>query len=297
MSLTPLEAHAICFTLVVLDMLARTLRLQYLVQGCGHHIGFRDSLMSNLFAEAGATLTPLRVGGEPARLAGMLSSGVPATASFVAIAFEVITAWPAMIVAAAWVFGRFAPEWWNTAGERLGASAREQWPWVAGVAVLSLVAWWFGRRLARVAPHRIQRPMRRILVYWRRMPWWPLAASFAFSMVNVVTRIALLPVLALALPAHPSLPTLAVGSFVLIYGQMILPTPAGAGAVELGFFGGAAGDLGGGGSWLLLAWRVYSSGLGTAAGVAWAVHAYGWPALRRFGRRVLGAPPADEGKG
>ena len=90
-----------------------------------------------------------------------------------------------------------------------------------------------------------------------------------------------------------SVPTLVVGSFVLIYGQMILPTPAGAGAVELGFLAGAAGDLGGGSHWLLLMWRLYSSGLGTAAGVAWAVHAFGWPALRRFGARVAGAPSGD----
>jgi len=290
MPLTALEVHGLCLALVVLDMLARTLRLQYLVQGCGHRLGFRDSLMSNLFAEAGATLTPLRVGGEPARLAGMLSSGVPATASFVAIAFEVITAWPALIVIGLWVFGRYAPEWWDTAGGRLGATLRTHWPWGLAVLLASVAAWWFGRRLARVAPHRIQRPMRRIMVYWRRMPWWPLAASFAFSAVNVVTRIALLPVLALALPEPPTVATLVVGSFVLIYGQLILPTPAGAGAVELGFFAGAAGDLGDGGSWLLLMWRLYSSGLGTAAGVAWAVHAYGWPALRRFGRRVVGAP-------
>ena len=293
MRLTPVEAHLICLGLVVIDMLGRTLRLQYLVQGCGHRLGFRASLMSNLFAEAGATLTPLRVGGEPARLAGMLASGVPATASFVAIAFEVITAWPAMLVVAAWVFGRYAPEWWSNAGMHVGATLRELWPWAIAVVALSAVAWWFGRRLARVAPHRLQRPMRRILVYWRRMPWWPLALSFAFSLVNVVTRLALLPVLALSLPTAPSLPTLLVGSFVLIYGQMILPTPAGAGAVELGFFAGAAGNLGGGGSWLLLMWRVYSSGLGTAAGVAWAVHAYGWPALRRFGARVLGASAAS----
>jgi uncharacterized membrane protein YbhN (UPF0104 family) len=175
----------------------------------------------------------------------------------------------------------------------MGATMREQWPWAVAVALLSVAAWWFGRRLARVAPHRIQRPMRRIMVYWRRMPWWPLAASFGFSLVNVATRLALLPVLALALPSPPSMPTLLVGSFVLIYGQMILPTPAGAGAVELGFFAGAAGDLGGGGSWLLLMWRLYSSGLGTAAGAAWAVHQYGWPALRRFVRRVAAPGTAD----
>ena len=86
--------------MVFADLLARTWRLQWLVLGVGSRISFAESFRINLYAEAGASLTPMRVGGEPARLAGMLGAGVPATASFVAIAYEVITAWPgtAMIV-------------------------------------------------------------------------------------------------------------------------------------------------------------------------------------------------------
>ena len=49
------------------------------------------------------------------------------------------------------------------------------------------------------------------------MPRWPLLASLPLSFVNVVTRIALLPVLALTLPDPPALPVLVVGSFALIY--------------------------------------------------------------------------------
>ena len=58
------------------------------------------------------------------------------------------------------------------------------------------------------------------------------------SFVNLATRVAILPVLALTLPNPPALALLIVGSFALLYGQLILPTPAGAGAVELGFLGG-----------------------------------------------------------
>ena len=56
----------------------------------------------------------------------------------------------------------------------------------------------------------------------------------------------------------------------------------GAGAVELGFLGGAAGDLGAEQGWLLLAWRVYTNGIGVVLGVALAAHIYGWPALRQL---------------
>ena len=74
---------------------------------------------------------------------------------------------------------------------------------------------------------------------------------------------------------------MALGSFALLYSQLVLPTPSGAGAVELGFLGGAAGDLGQNEGWLLLAWRFYTNGLGLFLGVWLALSIYGWPVLRR----------------
>ena len=100
---------------------------------------------------------------------------------------------------------------------------------------------------------QLRRPVRRAFVYWRRMPRWPLLASLPLSLINLVTRVAILSVLALTLPDPPALGPMALGSFALLYSQLILPTPSGAGAVELGFLGGAAGDLGDNEGWLLLA--------------------------------------------
>ena len=64
----------------------------------------------------------------------MLRSRVPATAAFVAISLEVLAAWPVIIVAAGWLAWRYAPEWWLSAGPRLGAAAAAAWPWVVVVA-------------------------------------------------------------------------------------------------------------------------------------------------------------------
>jgi uncharacterized membrane protein YbhN (UPF0104 family) len=119
------------------------------------------------------------------------------------------------------------------------------------------------------------------------MPRWPLVASVPMTFVNVVSRVAILPVLALTLPSPPPLGPLTLGSFALLYSQLILPTPSGAGAVELGFLGGAAGDLGDGQGWLLVAWRFYSNGVGVLLGAWLAVQLYGWPALRRGIRSLL----------
>jgi uncharacterized membrane protein YbhN (UPF0104 family) len=280
--MTPLEAHTICLGLVAADLLARAWRIQWIVRGLGRRITVKDAFVLNAFGDAACALTPMRIGGEPARLAGMLRSGVPATAAFVGISFEVLAAWPVIIVAAGWLIWRYAPEWWLSVGPGLSAAAERAWPWVVLALVVSAVAWTYARRVSSPVTRQLRRPVRRILVYWRKMPAWPLLASMPLSLINLVTRVAILPVLALTLTDPPALGPMALGSFALLYSQMILPTPSGAGPVELGFLGGAAGNLGDGQGWLLLAWRFYTSGIGVLLGVGFAASIYGWPALRKL---------------
>jgi len=58
-----------------------------------------------------------------------------------------------------------------------------------------------------------------------------------------------------------------VGSFTLLFGQLALPMPAGAGAVELGFVGGFAGTMSTAAlATLLVAWRAYTLILPAALG-------------------------------
>jgi uncharacterized membrane protein YbhN (UPF0104 family) len=282
--MTLLQAHLVCVALVAVDNVARAWRIQWIVQGLGHRISFWDSFILNAFGDAACALTPLRIGGEPARLAGMLRSRVPATAAFVAISLEVLASWPVVIVAAGWLIWQYAPAWWTLAGPRLEAASRAAWPWVIVVLVASIVAWRAARRVTSPVKH-LRRPIRRALVYWRRMPRWPLIASIPMSFINLATRVAILPVLALTLPSPPELGPLLVGSFALLYSQLILPTPSGAGAVELGFLGGAAGDLGENEGKLLFAWRLYTNGVGVILGVILAARIYGWAALRQLAGR------------
>src|SRR3954452_9200008 len=282
--MTALQAHLICIALVAVDLLARAWRIQWIIQGLGHRMSVKDAFILNAFGDAACALTPLRIGGEPARLAGMLRSRVPAPAAFVGISLEVLAASAVIIVAAGWLAWRYAPAWWLSAGPRLAAAAERAWPWVAVVALVSLVAWIYARRVASPMARHLRRPIRRALVYWRRMPTWPLLASIPLSFLNLATRVAILPVLALTLDNPPELGPMALGSFALLYSQLILPTPSGAGAVELGFLGGAAGDLGPNDGWLLLAWRFYTNGLGVLLGVLLAARVYGWPALRKLVR-------------
>jgi uncharacterized membrane protein YbhN (UPF0104 family) len=293
--MTPLQAHLVCVALVAADLLARAWRIQWIIQGLGYRLTVKDAFILNNFGDAACALTPLRIGGEPARLAGMLRSGVPATAAFVGISLEVLAAWPVIIIAAGWLAWRYAPDWWISAGPRLGAAAEHAWPWVAAVFLVSVIAWRYARRVASPVARHLRRPVRRALVYWRRMPRWPLVASLPLSLVNLATRVAILPVLALTLPDPPAMGPMLVGSFALLYSQLLLPTPSGAGAVELGFLGGAVGDLGEHQGWLLLAWRWYTNGVGVLLGVWLAAKIYGWPALRKLARQSTEVREQPEG--
>lgn len=282
--MTPLQAHLVCIALVAADLLARAWRIQWIVQGLGHRMSVKDAFILNAFGDAACALTPLRIGGEPARLAGMLRSKVPATAAFMGISLEVLAAWPVIILAAAWLVWQYAPAWWLSAGPRLGAAAADAWPWVALIVLASVIAWLYARRFTSPFVRQLQRPVQRALVYWRSMPRWPLVASVPMSLVNLASRVAVLPVLAFTLTSPPALGPMILGSFALLYSQLVLPTPSGAGAVELGFLGGAVGELGEGQGWLLLAWRFYTNGVGVLLGVWLAAHIYGWPALRKLVR-------------
>ena len=283
--MTAVQAHLICLALVAVDLLVRAWRIQWIVVGLGHPMSVKDAFVLNAFGDAASALTPLRVAGEPARLAGMLRTRVPAPAAFVAISLEVLAGWPVLLGVAGWLAWRYAPSWLSSAGPHLAAAAERAWPWVTVVVLVSVILWVYARRFTSPLARQFRRPVRRALVYWRRMPTWPLVASLPLSFLNIATRVAVLPVLALTVPEPPAFGLILVGSFALLYRQLILPTPSGAGAVELGFLGGAAGDLGGNEAWLLLAWRFYTNGIGVLLGIWLAAHIYGWPALRQLVRR------------
>jgi uncharacterized membrane protein YbhN (UPF0104 family) len=279
-----LEAHLICLGLVATDLLARAWRIRWIMQGLKQNLTLRDAFIINSFGDAANSLTPLRIAGEPARLAGMLSNRVRLTPALLGITLEALVSRLVLAVTVMWLAWQFAPEWWVGVGPRLRTNAAAAWPWIALILVAGFLLWAYTRRVVSPMTRRLGRSWSRLRVYWRRMPRWPLIAGIPLSLLGILTRVAILPVLALALASPPPISLLIFGSFVLLYSQMVLPTPSGAGVVELSFLGGAAGEFSSEG-WLLVSWRLYTTGVGVLLGVGFAVKIFGWPALRRFMRR------------
>jgi uncharacterized membrane protein YbhN (UPF0104 family) len=270
MVLSSLAAHLLCIALFTLDLGARACRIRWYLRGLGHSLSLRQALECNAWGDAGAGLTPLRLGGEVSRVFGLLRAGTPATTVFMAIGIEVVVAYPVVILFGGLLFWRFAPDWWTHAAPQLGAALGRVRYWAAGV-VAGVSAW----RWRTIALREPARALHRVRQAWLAMPRWPIATGVPTSFINVACRSLMLPALALSLPGHPPFGVLMVGSFVLLYSQLVLPTPAGVGPVDLAFLSGAAGNLGPGDTGLLLAWRFYTVGAGALLGVVLALHVFG----------------------
>ena len=283
--------HLTCVALVVVDFVARTWRTQLFLHGLGQRLSFAEVLVQSAIGETASSLTPMRAGGEPARIWTMTQQGVPARVGLVAVGIELVSTSAIIMLTAAVLGVTIAADWWAATGpELLGAAARS-WPWLAAILGASLVAWLLVRRFRPGLLHAAGEELTAARGHLRDIPLWIHAVNVPITLVNIGARVAILPLLALTLHQPPPLAATVVGSFALLYSQALIPTPAGAGAIELGFLGGAAGNLGAAETELLFAWRVYTTVLGAALGIvlaAWRFHTnlVGFVA-RRLGRRTL----------
>jgi uncharacterized membrane protein YbhN (UPF0104 family) len=159
----------------------------------------------------------------------------------------------------------------TTIVQRLTTGRALWWLVAVGAAVIASAAIAF--RLRHRLPAAVGRSLRDAVGAARALPRSQLAAAVALTPLSMAARVAILPVLlAGAGVLGPVLPA-AVGSFALLYAQLILPIPAGAGGVELGFIAGVSPVLGAAETAaLLITWRVYTlilpAGLGLGVWLA-----------------------------
>lgn len=292
----PLLIHGLCVGLVIADFVVRAWRTQCFLLGLGQPLPFRVVFLHGLLGEAASSLTPLRMGGEPARAWAMRDAGVTATAAIVCVSVELLAALVVIGVTAIVIGLVLAPDWWAAVGPGVMRTALRRWPWVVAVVAIMLAAWWIGHRLLPDGARAIRGELQAAREHARELPAWPYIASVPLTVANIALRVAILPLLALSLGDPPPMGATITGSFVLLYSQGALPTPAGAGAVELGFLGGAVGELGAEEASLLFFWRFYTTAIGVILGALVALRMYGW---RAFPRALQGArkgmPPTDEG--
>ncbi len=249
---------------MVLNLIVRTWRTQVIFSGLGDRVSFTDVAIANLAGDTAAALTPLRIGGLPAQVAFFQRVGTRPQLALPTLLVESVLLYPVMAAFGAGLALSAGLEWLQllkTAGTTAGRALQT----ILGVFV---VGWLLVLIVKRAAPNRsreVGRSIRDGVALARGMRPGAALLTVPLTVLDVLTRVALLPVLAMNVPNTPPADVLALASFALLYGQVAMPTPGGAGLVEYGMLGGAAGDLGASASGITFWWRVYTVGLHMAA--------------------------------
>lgn len=257
---SPFVVHATCLALVAVNLIVRTWRTQVIFAGLGQRVAFVDVATANLAGDAAAALTPMRVGGIPAQVAYFQRIGTPPQLSLPALLVESLLLYPVYALLGGALALSAGLEWFEllqTASSTAGRVAQT----MGGVFVVGWLLMLIARRAAPGKSRMVGRSFSEGLKLARRMGWAAALLTVPLTVVDVFTRLALLPMLAINIAGAPPLDVLAIASFAMLYGQVAMPTPGGAGIVDYGLIGGAAGNLGLDAASIVLWWRVYTAGL------------------------------------
>jgi len=273
-------SHALALALLAFDCVVRAWRIQLAVWTSGSRLGFQDALRLNLYGEAASTLTPNRLGGEPARFLGLNEARVRPVTSLVAIGVEVAAEWPVFMLVGVALIAYYVPDWRTEALHWLRRHRAGELVTIELVALLVLGGIYLLQRLVRsgAIPHRVRRQWRVALVHVRRAPWWMLGAGALLTLLSIVARALILPALVWGEPQRPPLGQMFFGALTLIHAPLFLPLPSGGGGVEVAFLSGFAGDFGARQVTLLLLWRFYTAVLLTILGGYMLIRSVGYRA-------------------
>jgi uncharacterized membrane protein YbhN (UPF0104 family) len=252
--------HLAALALVLLDMLARGVRIRVLLPGA-----VPQALAINTCGDALAAVTPARLGGEPLRFLAFQRSGATAPAILAAFVTEAAVD---MILAV--VIGLMLAA--GLAGAAEIGLAHLLLSVVSATGLRLTFIALVGIALGALAAVALRRRWRARLIPGARDAWqilstrsrWVLARVVGLAFLSLAARGAVLPVLAAGAVGVP-LGTLLSGSLGLSVMQTLLPIPSGLGPVDLGFAVWFSSTLSGGEiARLLVLWRLYTIALGAA---------------------------------
>lgn len=267
----PLWAHAACLAAACVEVLARAIKIRLGAAALRIPLGLPTSLRVALGGDFGGSITPARSGSEPSRFLILREAGLPVANAlvvlFIELFFETLSL-ATLALGLAFVFGGSTMEVRSLAGMVAGYSTV-----VLGTGVSAYIvskrwasgpppAWLQRFHVSDQRWHAVQRTLthlRRNVTRMRRARWPLMAASFAFSLLHILMRLVVLPIVVLALGVRAPLGPLVLWPLAIIYGGAVAPVPAGGGLIEVAFRGalnehiparifGAA----------LLWWRVYT---------------------------------------
>jgi uncharacterized membrane protein YbhN (UPF0104 family) len=253
-----------------------------MIRAAGGAIGLRDAVALTAVGDAAAAVTPWRAGGEAGRVMGAQTAGVAFPVIAAGLAIETVVGYAVATSAGALLCLRYGSDWLVRARSNSGTGM--SLPLVFIVAALAVGAIAVARSMPSLGKHA--RSVASNLVATvravRRVPPRAFAWCAALSLLSLVARIAVFPLLAVSLADAPA-GIMVLVSFMMVHSQIAMPTPAGVGAIDLAILGGEAG-IATHAAAVLVWWRVYMTVIPIVVGFTIGTVMYGrlvWRLLPR----------------
>lgn len=267
----PWWGHLSALGAVALEIWLRAMKIQFSARAVGIPLSLGVSTRTILGGDFAASISPSRSGAEPARFLVLTEARLP-VASVLLILFLELFLELISLVCITTVFAIVLDRSGRAVGTLTGL--------IGGYAAFVLGGGFFALMLARRNSHgpppgwartlglhagrwrRVQRSLRQLresVDALRRARRSTMSAALFFSILHVLARLLILPIIVYTYGGSAPAAPLLVWPLALLYGGAIAPAPAGGGVVEFGFKVALAGTIP---PRLLAAsliwWRVYS---------------------------------------
>lgn len=244
----PLEAHALAFTAFCVEVLTRSFKLTWSARAVGTRLNLASSVRTSLGGDFAASITPARVGAEPARFLILSKSGIAPSHAMVILYLELfleMISLGVIVVAIAMIFDTTSKSFIAMIGVVGGYAA-----FVLGLGLVGVIlasrsvgddppAWASRIRLHGKRWAVVQRWFTRVRMTvdaFRTMNYGWATMSLLASITHVAIRFTILPsIVYLSTDAPVQLAPLVIWPLGIIYGAGVVPAPGGGGAVELAF--------------------------------------------------------------
>lgn len=243
----PLWAHGLSLAFILLEILSRTVKVQWGARALAIPVSFGAALRMSLGGDLASCLTPARSGAEPARFLVLAETRMSAAHILLVLFVELLMELTTLIVAAVSLWFIF-----RGSAAVLGFITTIIATYAAFFFAVGFAGLFLAQRNASGPPPQwvrsvglhaghwrgIQRALRHLRVSVRAMrsakPGW-LIAAFCASLVHMASRLAILPAVVWSINRAVPLSGLVLWPLILIYGGSMAPAPGGGGTIEFGF--------------------------------------------------------------
>lgn len=266
----PWWGHLACLTVAAVEILTRAVKIRLSAAAVRIPLTLPTAVRVSLGGDFGGAITPARSGAEPARYLVIREAGTPAADALVVLFLELfleMLSLAALVSVLALVLGGSTAQVRGLLGMLTAYSAFVLGGGFVGYVVARRASdepprWAHWLRLGGERWAAIQRPLRQLranVAKLRRARWWVMGGALACSVVHILLRLAVLPIIIYSLGVRAPLGPIVLWPLAILYGSSAAPAPAGGGLIEVAFRGALGGHIPAAimGA-ALLWWRVYT---------------------------------------